>query len=432
MNYQQTIDFLYNQLPMFSRIGASAISPGLDNTYILCERLNNPEKKFKSIHIAGTNGKGSTSHMIAAILQESGYSTGLYTSPHLWDFRERIRVNGKMIEKDAVEEFVEFIMPSVNEIKPSFFELTVAMAFWYFSEKKTDFAVIETGMGGRLDSTNVIQPVLSVITNIGLDHTDKLGNTLEAIAKEKAGIIKLNTPVIIGNTQEETTEVFRSFAKDKNAPVLFADQIWRNTKYEADNYFLKAEFFNSIQNKTITLATDQKALYQIKNLPAVLETVEQLREKGFLIPEEKMLNALRQVNKLTGLRGRWETLKLDPKIIADVGHNTDGITAILKQPEISEAENLHIVIGMVKDKDISPVLSLLPSNANYYITQAHIPRALPSADLLKMILEKGLKASKFENVNEAISAAKQNSTKQDLILICGSFFLIAEIELQNL
>src|SRR5690606_23244163 len=234
MNYQQTIDFLYNQLPMFSRIGASAITPGLDNTYILCERLNNPEKKFKSIHIAGTNGKGSTSHMIAAILQESGYATGLYTSPQLWDFRERIRVNGKMIEKDAVEEFVQFIMPSVNEIKPSFFELTVAMAFWYFSEKKTDFAVIETGMGGRLDSTNVIQPVFSVITNIGLDHTDKLGNTLEAIAKEKAGNIKLNTPVIIGNTQEETAKVFRSFAKDKNAPVLFADQIWRNTKYEAD------------------------------------------------------------------------------------------------------------------------------------------------------------------------------------------------------
>lgn len=432
MNYQETIDFLYNQLPMFSRIGASAITPGLDNTYRLCEKLGYPERNFKSIHIAGTNGKGSTSHMLAAILQNSGYTTGLYTSPHLWDFRERIRINGELMEKQAVADFVEEIMPLIEELKPSFFEITVAMAFKYFSDNKVDFAIIETGMGGRLDSTNVIRPELSVITNIGMDHTDKLGNTLEAIAREKAGIIKLNTPVIIGATHPDTSIIFREVAAEMNAPIYFADQIWRNIRHYAENNLLHVEYFNAIRNQSISIATDQLGVYQVKNIPGVLEAVARLREKGYDLPEDKMMEAFTSVAKLTGLRGRWETLCKRPKIVADVCHNVDGLSAVLQQPEIQQAEKLHIILGMVRDKDISGMLSLLPKEAAYYITRANIPRAFSEEELLKKVTALGLKASKYPEVNAALESAVKNAGSNDLILACGSFFLIAELDLESI
>lgn len=427
MNYQQTIDFLNSQLPMFSRNGASAITPDLKNTLELCRYLNFPQNQFKSIHIAGTNGKGSTSHMIAAMLQTAGYKTGLYTSPHLWDFRERIRINGKKIEEEAVVKFVKEIHPLISKLQPSYFEITVAMAFRYFAEQQIDFAVIETGMGGRLDSTNIIQPVLSVITNISLDHTDKLGNTLAAIAGEKAGIIKYQTPVIIGNTQEETTDVFVRKAAAENAPIVFAGQQWQYTGHAIVNNKLQATYFNPQRTQNLKVETDQIGLYQLKNLPSVFEAAVQLNKLGYAVSEEALLQSLKNVKQLTGLRGRWETLQRNPLVIADVGHNIDGITSILSQPELKTAKKIHIVIGMVKDKDIQAVLNILPEQAAYYITQAHIPRALPAEKLQEMAEDRGLKTQRFENVNEAIRTAVNLAGAEDLILICGSFFLVAEI-----
>lgn len=426
MNYQQTIDFLYTKLPMFSRMGAAALKHDLTNTISLCKAIGNPQKEFRSIHIAGTNGKGSSSHTLAAVMQQNGYKTGLYTSPHLYDFRERIKVDGELCTKDFIIDFVEKIKSHLENIQPSFFELTVAMAFAYFAEQKIDVAVVETGLGGRLDSTNIIVPEVSLITNIGKDHIDILGDTLEKIAFEKAGIIKEGVPVVISEVLPETKSVFERFAKEKHAPLIFAQNIFKIHRYDyqLNGLTIEVEAVSSQDIKKYEL--DLTGIYQTKNILGVLATIQQLRQKGWKIDDENISIALRNVKVSTGLHGRWEVLNQDPTIIADVGHNEDGIKQIVQQLKLIHYNHLHIVLGFVKDKDVSAALSLLPKNATYYFTKAQIPRALNEVDLSNLAHEKNLKGHSFENIDEAMFSAKMNYQKDDLILICGSVFLVAE------
>ena len=427
MNYQETIDYLYSKLPMFSRIGEAAIKKDLTNTLTLCEALQNPQQQFKTIHIAGTNGKGSTSHMLAAVLQEAGYKTGLYTSPHLVDFRERIRVNGSMIPESFVIRFTENAMPLINRIEPSFFELTVAMAFSYFKEEQVDIAVIETGLGGRLDSTNIIQPELSIITNIGWDHMNLLGNTLPDIAKEKAGIIKENTPVVIGEYHAETFPVFEQTAGSRKAPLHLAASEWtlKDTRPEYNHLTVDLEHVPS--GKSHQYALDLPGIYQTHNLKTVLSAVRLLNQQGWTVNESALLNGLAAVKKNTGLKGRWDILQREPWVIADVGHNTDGIKQVLSQLSTMTYRNLHWVIGMVKDKEIEKVLQLLPTTARYYFTRSAIPRALSETDLQSTAASFGLKGDYYSNVNLALESAMKNAGKEDLILICGSVFLVGEL-----
>lgn len=413
---------------MFSRIGASAIKKDLTNTIELCRRLGDPQTRFKTIHIAGTNGKGSTSHMLAAILQESGYRTGLYTSPHLTDFRERIRVNGAWADESFVIGFVEKVKPWLDEIEPSFFEITVAMAFAYFEEKQVDIAVIETGLGGRLDSTNVIRPELSVITNIGWDHMNILGDSLEKIAWEKAGIIKPGVPAVIGETSVHTKEVFIQKAQETGSALVFADQQRFVNQWTQEKHHLVAEVANHHHPDHQRFHMDLTGLYQLKNLVTVLEACHQLNLQGWKITTAHIHSALAQVKKLTGLRGRWDVLHHDPMIVADVGHNEDGIRQVLAQIEVTPHQQLHIVLGMVRDKDIHKVLDLLPKDAYYYFTQARIPRALPSEDLADLALVHGLKGQVYDDVNKALAAARHKSVKDDLIIVCGSVFLVGELD----
>ena len=436
MRYQETIDYLYTRLPMFSRIGAAAIKPNLDNTIAICKFLGHPEKKVKTIHIAGTNGKGSTSHMLASIFQEAGYKTGLYTSPHLYDFRERIKVNGQMCSQDFVIDFTNKIKPCIEKIEPSFFEITVGMAFDYFAEQKVDIAIIETGLGGRLDSTNVISPELSIITNIGFDHMALLGNTLEAIASEKAGIIKNATPVVIGALDPATKKVFEDKANKENAPIYFAEEFiefknfqnnWQNALFEFNQpliHLLDAPLFP----KNFTIECDLPAKYQAKNLKAVLVAAQLLSTMGWKLTASKVLKALSQVKKNNGLMGRWECIQDSPKVILDVAHNEHGIHALLEQLTSLHYQQLHIVTGMVKDKDVKAVLELLPKNAMYYFTQSHIPRALPVDELAAQANAIGLNGHAFEDVNIALDAAIKNANQQDLILVIGSVFLVAEVD----
>jgi dihydrofolate synthase/folylpolyglutamate synthase len=428
LNYQESIEFLYARLPMFSRIGASAIKKDLTNTIELCRRLGDPQTRFKAIHIAGTNGKGSTSHMLAAILEESGYRTGLYTSPHLTDFRERIRVNGAWADESFVTGFVEKVKPWLDEIEPSFFEITVAMAFAYFEEKQVDIAVIETGLGGRLDSTNVIRPELSVITNIGWDHMNILGDSLEKIAWEKAGIIKPGVPAVIGETSVHTKEVFIQKARETGSALVFADQQRFVNQWTQEKHYLVAEVANHHHPDHQRFHLDLTGLYQLKNLVTVLEACHQLNQQGWKITTAPIRSALAHVKKLTGLRGRWDVLHHDPMIVADVGHNEDGIRQVIAQIEVTPHQQLHIVLGMVRDKDIHKVLDLLPRDANYYFTQARIPRALPSEDLAALALVHGLIGQVYDNVNKALAAARQKSNIDDLIIVCGSVFLVGELD----
>ena len=430
MTYQQTIDYLFSQLPMFSRIGAAAYKKDLHNTLELCAALGNPHQAFKSIHIAGTNGKGSTSHMLAAILQKAGYKTGLYTSPHLKDFRERIRVNGEMVEEDFVIEFVEKTKALAEKIQPSFFELTVVMAFEYFARQKVDVAVIETGLGGRLDSTNVITPVLSIITNIGFDHMNLLGNTLTEIAFEKAGIIKPGVPVVIGASTPETRPVFVHKATECNAPIHFAEEQYTVSNIQTGIDFLGCDITDSEHHVTETFSLDLNGLYQSKNLCTVLCAEGILMNQGFSISNEEEKDALSHAKQLTGLHGRWEVISKDPVVILDVAHNEAGIREVmehLRQSGTSTAKT-HIVLGMVKDKDVTKVLALLPADAAYYFTHAHIPRALAAAELQLQAAAYLLNGSCFENVNDAITAAKQKAATGDIILVCGSVFLVGEVE----
>lgn len=427
MTYQQTIDYLYSALPMFSRIGAAAYKKDLTNTIALCEALGNPQQHIKTIHVAGTNGKGSVSHMLAAILQKAGYKTGLYTSPHLHDFRERIKVNGTMCEEQFVIDFTQRIQPLIAQIEPSFFEITVAMAFSYFVQQQVDIAVIETGLGGRLDSTNIITPELSVITNIGYDHMNMLGDTLEAIAGEKAGIIKPGITAIVGEQLPETMAVFTHKAATEQAPLLFAGDQFYVADWQYDHHRLQVTVVDKHHDEHIHYSLDLPGIYQTKNLLTVLTGVQQLRKQGWHLPETAVHAALQQVKHLTGLHGRWEVIQENPTVVLDVGHNEDGIKQILQQLEHSTYRKLYIITGMVKDKDIDKVLSLLPKYATYYFTQAQIPRALAYTELATKATALGLQGHAMADVNTALQDALTHAGKEDMILVCGSVFLVGEV-----
>jgi dihydrofolate synthase / folylpolyglutamate synthase len=427
MNYKETLNFLYSSLPMYQRQGQSAYKASLDNTIVLDNHLGNPHKNYKSIHIAGTNGKGSVSHMLAAILQKAGYKTGLYTSPHLKDFRERIKVNGKMIPEDYVAEFISKNFGIIKKIEPSFFEMSVAMAFKYFADENIDIAVVETGMGGRLDSTNIITPILSVITNISFDHTQFLGTTLEAIAAEKAGIIKDGIPLVIGEWQEEIAKLFSEIAHNRNTPVFFASKMYRvkqsmlnRNRMQVMNVYSR----NELVYKEIIL--DLLGHYQKKNIPTLLQILDIINKLGFPVPRLTIYNALKKVKTLTGLRGRWDEIGLNPLIICDTGHNESGLKEVMEQIKLTRYKKLHIVFGMVSDKDPCKILPLLPDEAIYYFTNANIPRAL-SANKLKEYAQKySLKGDAYGTVSEALTAAKDSAEKEDLIFIGGSTFVVAE------
>ena len=423
MNYKETIEYLYNVTPLFQNIGKDAYKEGLDNTIELDNYFNHPHKKFKTIHIAGTNGKGSCSHTIAAILQSAGYKTGLYTSPHLVDFSERIRVDGEPIEEEFVVKFVKDHKHFFEPLHPSFFELTTAMAFLYFAQKKVDVAVIEVGLGGRLDCTNIISPDLSIITNISLDHTQFLGTTLPAIAKEKAGIIKSNIPVIIGEYTDETKDVFSEKAKSVNAEIIFAqDNVLIENVTTNDN----AHFV--YQTKNIKdLYGELNGYYQIKNTNTILNAIKKLKDIGYKVNENNVRDGFKNVCELTGLMGRWQKLEEKPTIICDTGHNIGGMKYITEQLSNMKYDKLHIVIGMVNDKDINGVMSLLPPNAQYYFTQASVKRALPANEIKNIGNNHGLKGNAYSNVNEALEAAKASASPNDLIFVGGSTFIVSDL-----
>ncbi|WP_276481318.1 bifunctional folylpolyglutamate synthase/dihydrofolate synthase [Paraflavitalea pollutisoli] len=429
MTYEETLDYLFTRLPMFSRIGAAAYKKDLTNTIQLLEQIGNPQQHVKTIHIAGTNGKGSTSHMLASILQTAGYKTGLYTSPHLRDFRERFRIDGAMIDKDFIIDFTRRIQPAIDLIEPSFFEITVAMAFEYFAQRGVDIAVIETGLGGRLDSTNVITPELSVITNIGYDHMNLLGNTLEAIAGEKAGIIKPGIPVVVGETSPVTQPIFEEVAATQQSPIYFADQLRYVADWTYEHHALTAQVTRHGRDERIAYRLDLPGFYQTKNLVTVLEAVDQLQQRGFHLPTETVQAALQQVKQKTGLHGRWEVIHQHPAVILDVGHNEDGMRQILSQVELTHYDHLHMVIGMVKDKEIEKVLQQLPKEAHYYFTQAQIPRALPADELSAQAATHGLQGVAYSDVNTALKAALHKAQPRDLIVVCGSVFIVGEVVL---
>ncbi|WP_373749506.1 bifunctional folylpolyglutamate synthase/dihydrofolate synthase [Bacteroides heparinolyticus] len=407
MDYQDTLTYLYNSTPMFQQVGGSAYKEGLENTLALDEHFGHPHRKFRTIHVAGTNGKGSCSHTIAAILQEAGYSVGLYTSPHLVDFRERVRVNGQPIPEEYVIRFVEEKRCFFEPLHPSFFELTTAMAFRYFADVEIDVAVIEVGLGGRLDCTNIIRPDLCIITNISLDHTQFLGNTLPQIAREKAGIIKSGIPVVIGETTPETKSVFQKRAGEVNAPIYFAEENGRED-YPGIEYELKG-------------------LYQKKNSRTILTALPLLKEAGYRLDEQSVRRGFAHVTELTGLMGRWQKLQNHPTLICDTGHNVGGITYIVEQLKQQAFHNLHIIIGMVNDKDIQGVLALLPEDAIYYFTQASVKRALPANDLQKLAESAGLKGNCYPDVPSAVRAAQEKSLPEDFIFVGGSSFIVADL-----
>ncbi len=427
MNYQETLDYLFNALPMFQRVGASAYKADLTNTIALCTHLGNPQKQFKSIHVAGTNGKGSTSHSLASIFQAAGYKTGLYTSPHLKSFTERIRINGQEINKEDVVEFVAINKGFLDQLQPSFFEMTVGLAFWYFAKEEVDIAIIEVGMGGRLDSTNVISPELCVITNIGFDHTQFLGDTLPLIAGEKAGIIKEAVPVVVSHTQKEIQSVFIQKAASMQANLVFADQRWEVRKIR-EAAFRKASYTVKVGKEIFDLEFDLQGDYQRFNLPGILESVEQLRQQGWKLTKQALQLGLAHVSEYTGLKGRWQILQTQPLTIADTGHNEAGILEVVNQLKNYTYSQLWMVIGMVNDKDISKVLELLPRDATYIFCQANLPRAMDAEFLASKALEKGLSGQVIPKVTEAIEFARKNAGADDLIFIGGSTFVVAEIE----
>ncbi len=427
MNYQQTVDYLFEKLPMFSRIGPAAFKKDLTNTLALCEFLGNPQQRFTSIHIAGTNGKGSTSHMLAAILQTAGYKTGLYTSPHLKDFRERIKINGAWCDESFVTGFIQKIQPLIDTIEPSFFEITVAMAFDYFASQEVDIAVIEVGLGGRFDSTNIITPIMSVITNIGWDHMNMLGDSLDKIAFEKAGIIKKGIPVVIGEVIPETRPVFEKAAGESEIFYAAVRSYISDWKYQ--HHALEVTVTDKALDIHNTYQLDLTGLYQTRNLLTVLEVCHQLHQMGWRTDKEVAMKALPQVKKLTGLQGRWEVIREQPSVILDVGHNADGIRQIRQQLEVTDYHHLHIILGFVKDKDLGNILPLFPQLATYYFTQAAIPRAMEAAELQQLAVKEGLEGKCYANVNEALQQALAMAHTNDLILVCGSVFLVGEVTL---
>lgn len=404
MTYQQTVEWMFRQLPMYQRVGAKAFKKDLSNTLKLAEHLGHPESKFKSIHVAGTNGKGSSSHMLASVMQAAGYKTGLYTSPHLKDFRERIKINGSMISQEAVVDFIEKNKDFLQENKLSFFELTVGMAFDHFAKEEVDVAVIEVGMGGRLDSTNIIKPEVCLITNIGLDHTKFLGDTLPKVAAEKAGVIKPGIPVVIGERQKQTTPVFERVAEENKAELIFA----QDRKFSKHNTDLKGDFQN-------------------KNMKGVLATIEVLQKKGWNLREEDIKKGLNSVKLHTGLQGRWDVLQEHPRVICDTAHNKEGLVLAFKQLKKEEFLNLHIVLGVVNDKDLERVLPLFPKNASYYFCKPDVPRGLEAEDLKLKAAEYGLEGKVFETVKGAYETALAEALDEDLVFVGGSNFVVAEV-----
>ena len=407
MNYKDTLDYLYNSAPLFQQIGAGAYKEGLENTWALDEHFGHPHRSFRSIHIAGTNGKGSCSHTLAAILQEAGYKVGLYTSPHLIDFRERIRVNGQPVPEAYVIRFVEEERAFFEPLHPSFFELTTAMAFRYFAEEKVDVAVVEVGLGGRLDCTNIIRPDLCIITNISLDHVQFLGDTLEKIAGEKAGIIKPDIPVVIGETTPETRPVFQKKAEEVGAPIHFAEE-------EVKEVHPDWEY-------------ELKGLYQEKNRRTLWAALPLLQEGGYQISESDIQAGFAHVVELTGLMGRWQKLQEHPTVVCDTGHNVGGIQYIAEQLRRQVFRRLHIVIGMVNDKDVRGVLALLPREATYYFTQASVKRALPAGQLARLAAEAGLQGTCYPDAPSAVRAAQKESLPEDFIFVGGSSFIVADL-----
>lgn len=404
MTYKETLSWMFTRLPMFQREGKTAFKKDLTNSLAFSKYLNFPEKSFKSVHVAGTNGKGSSSHMLASILQQSGYNVGLYTSPHLKDFRERIKVNGKKISQNEVIEFIAKNKSFLENQNLSFFEMTVGMAFFYFASKNVDIAIIEVGLGGRLDSTNIITPLVSVITNIGFDHTQFLGETLPEIAFEKAGIIKPNIPVVVGEFQAETAPVFKKIANDKKASIFFTE----------DNVLKK-------------YTSDLKGNYQEKNIKTVVQTIEILRNSGFKISEEQLINGFSKVVENTGLLGRWQILNTNPKVICDTAHNKEGLQYVLKQLSEEKFKQLHIVLGVVNDKDLNSILPLFPKMAKYYFCKPNIPRGLSEKELQLSANNFGLKGHCFKTVKTAYSKALKQANNSDLIFVGGSTFVVAEV-----
>lgn len=423
--YTEAIDYLYSRLPMFTRDGASAYKKDLERTIALCQALGDPQNKYKTIHVGGTNGKGSSSHMLASILSVAGYKTGLYTSPHLVDFRERIRINGQQIDAQFVLNYVNSQKELIESIQPSFFEATVAMAFDYFAVEQVDIAIIEVGLGGRLDSTNVIHPDVSLITNIGMDHMNLLGDTREEIAAEKAGIIKANTPAVISETHPNTAPIFIAKAKKENSPIIFADQIFKARRLSKENHYQRVEVTSNLGEEIFNI--DLTGSYQLKNIVGVLAVVEELRKLGYILTNQQLHEGLSQVQQNTGLQGRWQTLSSDPLIICDTGHNEDGIKEVIKNLNDVHFDQLHIVIGAMKDKDLDHMLPYLPKDAIYYFSSPAMPRAMEAIELAEKGLRYGLHGIVCGTVANALSKAKTASTKGDLIFVGGSNFVVAEV-----
>lgn len=430
MTYPRILAYLFNQLPMFHRIGAAAYKADLSNTRALCAKLGNPEKDFPCIHIAGTNGKGSTSHFLASIMQEAGYKTALFTSPHLKDFRERIKINGRMISKRDVISFVKHHKLDFEPIEPSFFEWTFALAAWYFAKENVDIAIIETGMGGRLDSTNVVMPVIAAITNIGLDHTQFLGNSLAEIAVEKAGIIKPGIPVVIGETQPETTPVFMKFSRENQSEIIFADQQIHLEQFHFTRHkppLLSAHFQSALTSESYNVASPLSGKYQLKNLAVVISILENLPLKRFEIQKNHIISGIRNVVRNTGFSGRWQTIHRNPLTIADIGHNPDGIREVLEQIALTPHEKLHFVIGVVNDKDVQTMLSRLPKDAVYYFCKADIPRGLDADELSAKAKVFSLCGQTYESVKAALTSAQYAAGANDLVVVGGSAFVVAEV-----
>ena len=428
MNYQETIDYLLSYLPMFQRIGAAAYKADIYNTVELMKALGNPEKKFKSIHVAGTNGKGSSSHLIASILREKGLKVGLHTSPHLKDFRERIKIDNKICDEEFVINFVENNKELIERIKPSFFETAVAMAFTYFAQENVDIAIIEVGMGGRLDSTNVINPLACLITNISFDHTQFLGNSLEAIAEEKAGIIKQNTPVVISQTQKETQNVFSAKANEKNSPICFADSYLSCENVNHSQGLLKMDIYKNGVERIKNLQSSLSGYYQQKNILGVVALIDTLNQyHNFNISDEEIKQGIENLSSNFPIAGRWQTLCNKPLTICDTGHNEDGLKYVIEQIKNTPHEKLRFVLAMVNDKDVNKVLSMLDKDAEYYLSQAKIPRALPVDELAEKAQQAGLSFTKYATISQALAQAQQDSEENDLVFVGGSTFTVAEV-----
>lgn len=427
MNYNETLDYLYELLPMFQRIGGAAYKADLGNTIEIMDALGNPHNKLKAIHVAGSNGKGSTSSMIASVLKEKGLKVGLHTSPHLKDFTERIRVDEELVDKDWVVGFVRRYKDEIERIKPSFFEVAVGMAFKYFEEMRVDIAIVEVGMGGRLDSTNILSPILSIITNIAMDHAQFLGNNLESIAREKAGIIKKETPIIIGQRQAGIDRVFIETAKEAGASICFADEIYSINNLKNKDSGLSFDIYKSNEIFDKDVYSPLGGLYQRHNFITVFAAIEALNNMGYNIDNELIKKGFANIQENFPLIGRWYKIGEDPLIITDTGHNEEGIRYILEQIDRTPHNKLHIVLAMVDDKDIDSMLGLLPKQADYYISKADIPRGLPTNVLSEKCKEHGLRLSSYETIGKALNAAKENANKDDLIFVGGSTFTVAEV-----